>query len=179
MLSVFVALSARDARLREVHYHEGVGLVLDASLHSEVEPLLVASRVGIHLHEQVVGVLLEAVSLSLEQISRFEDAIEEQNLIAVASLKLRLSLFVTYQVLQQLTGKVFVFTRSEWRQLADVGAGRLVLLFNLLAHDHEVVFFELESVARLILLVYQDLLCVWVLVTRHLNSRFEVALEVR
>lgn len=51
VLSIFIAFSTGDTWLRKVHDLKGVGFILYTALDSEIEPLLVASRVGIYLHK--------------------------------------------------------------------------------------------------------------------------------
>ena len=54
----FVTPASSYTWLGKVHYFECVFLVFLPSLHSEVEPLLVASCVRVDLHEQIVCVRL-------------------------------------------------------------------------------------------------------------------------
>jgi hypothetical protein len=56
VLPVFVASAPGDAGLGEIHDLKGVRLVFDAVFGTEIEPLLVASRVRVDLHEEIVSV---------------------------------------------------------------------------------------------------------------------------
>ena len=107
MLAVLVAAPAGDAWLREVHDLKGVLLSLDAALGSEVEPLLVASRIRIHLHEQVVGVLAQGIPLGLQEVTGLKDRVNEENLIAILRFQSLLPVFMRYQEFEEFSRKVF------------------------------------------------------------------------
>ena len=56
-LPLLVASPAGDSRLGEVHDIEGIVDALLATFGFKVEPLLVASGIGVYLHVEVVGIL--------------------------------------------------------------------------------------------------------------------------
>jgi hypothetical protein len=65
MLTIFVSAASGDAWLCEIHDLKGVGFILNATLGSKIKPLLMAARVRVHLHEQVVCVFVQGVPLRL------------------------------------------------------------------------------------------------------------------
>ena len=107
VLAVLVATPAGDTWLREVHDLKGVLLSLDAALGSEVEPLLVASRIRIHLHEQVVGVLAQRVPLGLQEVAGLKDRVKEENAIGILPSQPLLPVFMCYQEFEEFPRKVF------------------------------------------------------------------------
>ena len=58
MVTALVTPTTRDTGFSKIHDVESVSRVLFTAFHSEVEPLLMAPGVSIHLHEQVISVLL-------------------------------------------------------------------------------------------------------------------------
>ena len=72
MLAELVAAAAGHAWLGEIHYVECVFFALLAALGSEMEPLLMSTRICIHLHEQVVSVWCRCILLCLQQVSRLK-----------------------------------------------------------------------------------------------------------
>lgn len=71
----------KEALLGEVHDAEDVATVFLGVANAEVEPLLVAARVGVHLHVQLV--LCRAHVLRLQQVSALKDRVKDQNVIVV------------------------------------------------------------------------------------------------
>lgn len=69
---IFVASTASYTWLSKIHYLKCISLVLDAALGSKVKPLLVTSGVGVNLHEQIVCVLTQGISLGLKQVARLK-----------------------------------------------------------------------------------------------------------
>ena len=96
MLTILIAATPGNPRLRKVHYLKRIRLVLDATSDPKVKPLLMASSVCVHLHKKIIRILREAIPLRLEQISRFKNRIKEQNLISVLLFKLILTLVMAY-----------------------------------------------------------------------------------
>ena len=96
MLTILIAATPGNPRLRKVHYLKRIRLVLDATSDPKVKPLLMASGVCVHLHKKIIRILREAIPLRLEQISRFKNRIKEQNLISVLLFKLILTLVMAY-----------------------------------------------------------------------------------
>jgi hypothetical protein len=96
MLTIFVSAASGDAWLCEIHDLKGVSFILNATLGSKIKPLLMAARVRVHLHEQVVCVFVQGVPLRLQQIARFEERIKIKNLIAVLRFEPFLPFIVAY-----------------------------------------------------------------------------------
>lgn len=70
-----------EALFCKIHNAEGVFSVFSCVSDSEIEPLLVASGVGVYLHIELV--LGGAHHLGLEEVTTFKDRINEQNVIVV------------------------------------------------------------------------------------------------
>ena len=61
------------------------------------------ARVCVNLHEQVVGVGLQGVALSLQKIARLEHGVKEEQLVPALAFETGYTVSVGYQVLQKLT----------------------------------------------------------------------------
>jgi hypothetical protein len=95
-----VALSSSYARFGEVHDVESVGLALVATLRPKIEPLLMASSVGIDLHEQVVDIGAEGLLFCLKKVARFKEGVHQKDGAAVLHLQPLNSVLVLVDVLE-------------------------------------------------------------------------------
>lgn len=77
-VSLAVALTPCEARLREVHDHEFILMAFFGVGDTKIEPLLVAFGVRIHLH--VKSVFVGSESISTEQVSGLEHTIEQEHI---------------------------------------------------------------------------------------------------
>ena len=92
-----IAIPTGKPRLSEVHNVEDVFVILAGVADSEMEPLLVTSRVCVDLdvHLVVGGVN----SVGLEQITRLKQAVHEEHVAIVVTVQLHFVHFVVCEVL--------------------------------------------------------------------------------
>ena len=87
------------SRLGEVHNMKDILVILAGVSHSEMEPLLVAPRVGVDLDVHLIVSRINPICL--EQITRLKKTVHQQHVSVVVAVKLYFVHFVIRQVLVQ------------------------------------------------------------------------------
>ena len=90
--------------LSEVHDPESVLAVGLSVLHTEVEPLLMATGVSVHLHVKLV--LTRTHHFCLEQVTALEHRVKQQDVVVVFLQQFLLQIVLLSQVLYQPIGQV-------------------------------------------------------------------------
>jgi hypothetical protein len=131
--AVFVASAACNAWLCEIHYVEGASDPFLTALGFEVKPLLMAPRVRVDLHVQVVGVLQSGGLLGLQKVPALKYRVKHQARVSVLLLELVSASVVMGQVLKEAARQTLVNPCAEGRKSQGVAGGCFINLFYFLA----------------------------------------------